>query len=208
MQMHEQGLLLVVSGPSGCGKGTVCTRLLQMLPEIKISVSATTRQPRDGEVDGVNYYFKTTEQFQDMIEHNELLEHARVYGNFYGTPRKAVQNRLAIGHDVLLEIEMQGARMVKQKYPSGIFIFILPPSMAELKRRLTGRGSETPESLKRRLGNAASELGHMDEYDYAVINDDVQEAAARICGIIAAEKARVDRMQSFKTKLIKEAENI
>jgi len=206
--MPDQGLLLVVSGPSGCGKGTVCARLLEMMPGIKLSVSATTRMPRAGETEGVSYYYKTIEQFDTMIQRDELLEHAHVYGNYYGTPRKAVEEIIINGRDVLLEIEMQGAGMVRQKYPSGIFIFILPPSIAELEKRLLGRGSETAESFRRRMGNVIHELGRMDEYDYAVVNDNVDKAAGAICGIIAAEKARVHRMQNLKTKLIKEAENI
>ncbi|MDU5021698.1 MAG: guanylate kinase, partial [Clostridiales bacterium] len=136
--MKRKGLLLVISGPSGAGKGTICKEFLENNKDVKLSVSATTRSPRDGEVDGVNYFFVTKDKFKEMIDNNELLEHAQIYDNFYGTPKAAILENLENGNDVVLEIEMQGARQIKEVYPEGVFIFILPPSLDELKNRIVG----------------------------------------------------------------------
>ena len=139
----EQGLLVVVSGPSGAGKGTICNLLREKMPALGYSISATTRQPRVGEVDGKNYFFKTVEQFKTMIAQNELLEYAQVYDNFYGTPRQFVMDQLNTGKDVLLEIDIQGALQVKKRFPEGVFVFIVPPSLKILSERLHGRGTDT-----------------------------------------------------------------
>ena len=154
----RKGLLILVSGPSGTGKGTVCDLLRQRHPEISYSISATTRQPRPGEQDGVNYYFYTKEKFQTMIARGELLEWAEVYGNYYGTPKQKVTDRLEAGEDILLEIDTQGALDVMRLMPDGLFIFLLPPSLEELARRLKGRGTETEDSLQRRLAAAVEEI--------------------------------------------------
>ncbi|GAA0121504.1 guanylate kinase [Clostridium faecium] len=192
--MGVKGQLLVISGPSGAGKGTVCKSLLEK-NDIWISVSATTRKPRAGEVDGVNYYFIDKEEFLERIDNDDFLEYAEVYGNYYGTPKSKVFEVLESGKDVILEIDIQGALKIKSAYPDGVFIFILPPSMEELKSRITNRGSETPESLKTRLSSAYEEISFASKYDYAVINDEVNEAVKKIESIIAAEKCRVYKIK-------------
>ncbi|CCJ34178.1 guanylate kinase [Caloramator australicus] len=192
--MQRQGLLIVISGPSGAGKGTICKALLQKNKDLKISVSCTTRSPREGEREGINYYFVSKEKFEDMIEKNEFLEYATVYGNYYGTPRKYVEEELKKGNDVILEIDIQGALMVKERYPEGVFIFILPPSMEELKNRIIKRGSETEDSLNTRFTAAFEEIKYMSKYDYAVVNDYVDEAVKKIECIIVAEKCKCNRM--------------
>jgi guanylate kinase len=190
---HDSGLLLVLSGPSGVGKGTVCKALLQRMPELVYSVSATTRPPRAGEVEGVNYFFKTREEFQRMIEQDELLEWAEYVGNYYGTPRRFVEETLAAGKDVILEIEVQGAMQVKQKFPDGIFLFLAPPDLEELQNRIIGRGTETEESIRRRMEQARAEVELMDQYDYVVVNDYIDKACERIQAIITAEHLRKER---------------
>ena len=187
----KKGLLIVVSGPSGTGKGTVCHELLEETPELAYSISATTRAPRAGEQDGVNYYFLTREKFEAMIAEGGFLEHANVYGNYYGTPLGKIEERRASGQDILLEIDIQGALNVMERCPDGIFIFLLPPSIQELERRLRGRGSETEESLARRMGNAKKEIGIGRRYQYVVVNDTVEQAVKDIKSILVAEHSRV-----------------
>ena len=193
--MNKRGLLLVISGPSGAGKGTICKALVEKHKELYVSVSATTRQPRVGEIDGVNYHFTTKEQVIERIEQNDFLEYAEVYGNYYGTPKSKVEEMLSKGIDVILEIDIQGALKVKENFEEGVFIFILPPSMEELKQRIIKRGSETPESLMTRFKSAYQELNYVSKYNYAVVNDEVHLASKKIEGIIAAEKCRVDRIK-------------
>ena len=189
----KRGLLIVVSGASGTGKGTVCKKLLDDLPQVVYSISATTRTPRPGEVDGREYYFLSRDEFTNWIADEKFLEFAEVYGNFYGTPLNKIEERLNRGEDVLLEIDVQGALNVKRKCPEGVYIFLLPPSLDELKRRIEGRGTETPESLARRLANAVAEIKIGREYDYVVVNDSVDDAAAQIKAILVAERCRVER---------------
>ncbi|SEN16286.1 guanylate kinase [Lihuaxuella thermophila] len=191
---QKEGLLIVVSGPSGVGKGTVCSALRKRMPELTYSVSATTRAPREGEKEGVNYFFKTVPEFKKMIENDELIEWAQYVGNYYGTPRRFVEETLKEGKDILLEIEVQGALQVKQRFPDGIFVFLLPPTMEELKKRILYRGTETEESLASRLGVAEDEFKHIHHYDYVVINDVVEQACERIQAIITAEHCRKDRL--------------
>lgn len=197
----RKGLLILISGPSGTGKGTVCDLLRQKHPEISYSISATTRQPRPGERDGVNYYFYTKEKFREMIDQGQLLEWAEVYGNFYGTPKQKVLDRLEAGEDILLEIDTQGALNVMKVMPEGLFIFLLPPSLEELATRLQGRGTETEESLHRRLGAAVDEIKLATKYRYVVVNDKVEDAQETIANIIEAEHHRSDLNESLLAKL-------
>ena len=191
--MKEQGVLLVLSGPSGAGKGTICKDLLQRCNILRYSVSATTRKPREGEVDGVNYHFISKEKFQDMIAQDQLLEYAEVYGNYYGTPSIYVQDLIASGQDVILEIDPQGALQIKNKFADAIFVFILPPSLNELSDRIYKRGTDAVDVIKHRLSQAVNELACASRYDYLVINDTVENAGSKILAIIAAEKCRVGR---------------
>ena len=195
MNNKGRGLLIVISGPSGAGKGTICKSFLERNPEVAISVSATTRSPRKGEVEGVNYYFMSKEQFKDKIAENDFLEYAEVYDNFYGTPKSNVEELLESGRDVILEIDIQGALKVKEITEEGVFIFILPPSMEELKARIIKRGSETPESLMKRFKSAYKEINFISRYNYAVVNDEVETAVEKLEAIICAEKCRVDRIK-------------
>lgn len=192
--MDKKGLLIVISGPSGAGKGTICKALIED-EAFWISVSATTRNPRAGEIEGENYHFLSRENFLSRIEQGDFLEYAEVYGNLYGTPKSNVIEMLESGKNVVLEIDIQGALRVKENYPEGIFIFILPPSMEELKKRIIGRGSETPESLMTRFKSAYKEINYVSKYSYAVVNDTVEEAVKKIRSIVVAEKCRVDRIK-------------
>ena len=189
----NKGVLIVVSGPSGTGKGTVCTELLTQTPELAYSISATTRKPRTGEIDGQNYYFLDKATFEKMIGDGGFLEYANVYGNYYGTPLGKIEERLAAGEDILLEIDTQGALNVMKKCPEGLFIFLLPPSIGELERRIRGRGSETEDSLGKRLGAAKAEIAIGKKYDYIVVNDTVKNAVKHIKSIMIAEHCRVSR---------------
>lgn len=209
MQENKRGLLIVVSGPSGVGKGTICKSLLVRNPRVHFSVSATTRKPRPGEVDGVDYFFKSVEEFERMIAQDEFLEHMRVFGtSYYGTPRDAVEEDLAVGHDVLLEIDVNGALNVKKAAPDAVSIFIGPPSMSELKSRLIGRGTESPEALEKRFNQAFSEMQTIADYDYLVINDVLDAAVAAVEDIISAERMRVSRRTDIIKKLQGGAESL
>lgn len=198
----DKGLLIVVSGPSGTGKGTVCTKLLEETTTA-YSISATTRAPRAGEIDGKNYYFLTREEFEKRIAAGDFLEYANVYGNYYGTPLGAIRERLANGEDVLLEIDTQGALNVMEKCPDALFIFLLPPSIAELERRIRGRGSETEESLAKRLGAAKEEIAIGKKYKYVVVNDTVKNAVASIKSIILAEHCQTINNKDLFEELVK-----
>jgi len=202
--MIQKGLLIVLSGPSGAGKGTVCKALLPTMTTTHYSVSCTTREPRPGEVEGVNYFFKTVEQFEEMLKNDELLEYAQVYTNYYGTPRQFVEETLNAGKNVLLEIDIQGALQVKKKFPDGVFLFLLPPSLDELKSRILGRGTEDEDSFNRRFGAAAEEMSYIDQYDYVVVNDQVENAMEKIRSIIQAELCSVSRNLDYYQSVIKE----
>ncbi|WP_400163272.1 guanylate kinase [Brevibacillus sp. TJ4] len=202
--MVDRGLLLVLSGPAGVGKGTVCKALRERMPNLVYSVSATTRNPRPGEVEGVNYFFKTKEEFRRMIEQEELLEWAEYVGNYYGTPRPFVESMLDAGRDVILEIEVQGALQVKKKFPQGTFLFLAPPDLEELENRIVGRGTETEDVIRRRMEVARSEIELMDHYDYVVVNDEIDCACERIEAIITAEHLKKDRQVHKYMKWLKE----
>ena len=203
--MSERGLLIVLSGPSGVGKGTVRKAIFEGDDnEFQYSVSMTTRPMREGEVDGVDYYFRTKEEFEAMIEAGEMLEYAEYVGNYYGTPLTYVNQTLDEGKDVFLEIEVQGAQQVKEKVPDGVFIFLTPPDLAELKARIVGRGTDSPEVIEERMRVARQEIEMMALYDYAVVNDQVPKAVDRIKDIIVSEHYRVDRVIGKYIKMLKE----
>lgn len=198
----NSGLLIVISGPSGAGKGTIHDKVLTLMPQIKKSISVTTRAPRKGEVDGVNYYFKTVEEYQQMIAAGEFLETASVYCNYYGTPKAPVFKMLKEGSDVMFEIDNLGSFQIKKKYPEAVTIYIMTPSFEELRRRLTARGTESEGSLKTRLGNAKRELNDYQHFDYIVFNDDADAAAEKVVSIIKAEKCKMKRNETEVLKLL------
>jgi len=189
----NKGKLFVLSGPSGVGKGTICKKLLENI-DLEISVSATTRKPREGEIEGVSYFFVNHDRFEDMIQKGEFLEHAEVFGNYYGTPKQKVLDKLAWGKDVLLEIDVQGAMQVKENYPESITIFVCPPSLATLKHRLAGRGTESAESLNQRIAKALTEIEMLKNYDYYIVNDELDDAVKNVKSIIYAEHHRIDEI--------------
>lgn len=193
MTNSRKGMLVVISGPSGVGKGTICREMLKRYGDIEYSVSATTRQPRVGEVHGRDYFFYSKEEFQQLIQKGELLEWAKVYDNYYGTPRAYVDEIISQGKDCILEIDVQGAMQVKHKRPDGIFIFIMPPSKEELVRRITCRGTEKPEEICKRMDKVDEELTHLQDYDYTVVNEDLNQAVETVRSIIVAERCRVHR---------------
>lgn len=199
--MFDKGLLIVVSGPSGAGKGTVCSAYLERNPHAILSVSVTTRKPRVGEKEGVNYFFRDKETFLKMVENGEFLEYAEVYGNYYGTPKKFVEEKLAAGRDVILEIDIQGALQIKDRFPEAVFVFIIPPSMEELKKRIVKRGTEDAEAIYRRFQSAYKELNYISRYNYVIINDTVDSAVAKLEAIVLAEKCRVDRNKQLYLEL-------
>ena len=183
----RRGSLFIVSGPSGAGKGTLVKALLGRVPDVWLSVSATTRSPRPGEVEGVHYTFISPEEFEHLAQNDGLLEWAEVHGNRYGTPRALVEEKVAAGNQVILEIDPQGAFQVKQRWPESVLIFIMPPSWEELQRRLEGRGSETKEQVERRLATAKQELELVGEYDHVIINDDVSRATDEMVAIVTSQ---------------------
>lgn len=182
--MNKKGTLFVITGPSGAGKGTVLKQVIQSLEGLYFSVSATTRKPREGEVDGVHYHFLTKERFEELIEKDRFLEYARYAENYYGTPLDPVEEHLEQGHDVILEIELQGALQVKKRLSKAVLVFIAPPSFEELENRLRGRGTETEEVIRKRLAIARQECANMDEFRFIVVNDKVEDAADRLRAII------------------------
>lgn len=188
--MNKRGTLFVVTGPSGAGKGTVLKKVMAATDHLYFSISATTRAPRPGEIHGVHYHFITRESFAQLIREERLLEHAEYVGNFYGTPLDPVLEHLAQGDDVILEIEIQGAKQVKARYPEAALVFIAPPSFDELERRLRGRGTETEETILRRMDTARRECAHMDAFQYIVLNDTPENGAYELRSIITAHRCR------------------
>ena len=204
--MRHKGILIVVSGFSGAGKGTLMKRLVQDYDNYALSVSATTRSPRPGEEDGREYFFLQKEQFEQKIAENGLIEYARYCDNYYGTPRKYVEEQLAQGKDVILEIEIQGALKVKKQYPDALLLFVMPPSAAELRNRLVGRGTETPEVIEKRMHRAMEEAEGIENYEYLVVNDDLDSCVRQLHEIIKAAHNTPLRNEEFIEKMRKELE--
>lgn len=198
MMQTNRGILLVLSGFSGSGKGTVVKEVMKKYSDTyALSISATSRQPRPGERDGIEYFFKTREEFEEMIAKDELVEYAQYVSNYYGTPKAYVEEQLAAGKDVILEIEIQGALKIKEKFPETLLLFMTPPSADELKDRLVGRGTETMDVVESRLARAVEEAQGIEEYDYLIINDDLDECVERFHHIVQNEHYRVSRKQEF-----------
>ncbi len=197
---RKRGILIIVSAPSGCGKSTVVHALMDKRKDLRFSVSATTRPPREGEIDGVDYYFVSREEFERMIEENAFLEHAEYVGNCYGTPRDAVERQLNDGYDVYLDIDVQGAMQVKQIRPETLMVFLMPPSMEELERRLVMRGTNTPEEIRDRLAAARRECASRDAFDYVVVNDIVERAVNEISDQIDQKKTVLPRKMRCDSK--------
>lgn len=197
--MQEKGKLIVISGPSGAGKSTVVFKAIEGREDVCFSTSVTTRKPRPGEVDGREYFFVDPDRFKEMVENDELLEHAEYVANSYGTPRAYVEEKLDAGLNVLLDIEVQGARQIHEKMPDAVKVFIIPPSLEELEKRLKGRGTDTERAIEARLIRARQEYQEADFYDYLIINDDADKAAKELSAIILAEHCRFnDRMAYLK----------
>lgn len=190
---RHSGKLFIVSGPSGAGKGTICKRLIEESDpgRIELSVSMTTRKARVGEEEGRSYYFVSRERFLQEVKNDGFIEYAEVYENYYGTPKEKVLDKLSQGVDIVLEIDIQGAMKVKEAYPEGIFIFILPPSMSILRKRLTGRGTDSLKTIDMRLAHTLDELSYIEEYDYVVVNGELEEAVSRVKAIVVAEHSKV-----------------
>lgn len=190
---RHSGKLFIVSGPSGAGKGTICKRLIEESDpgRIELSVSMTTRKARVGEEEGRSYYFVSRERFLQEVKNDGFIEYAEVYENYYGTPKEKVLDKLSQGVDIVLEIDIQGAMKVKEAYPEGVFIFILPPSMSILRKRLTGRGTDSLKTIDMRLAHTLDELSYIEEYDYVVVNGELEEAVSRVKAIVAAEHSKV-----------------
>ncbi len=204
--MNRRGILIVVSGFAGSGKGTLMKELLNQYDNYALSISATTRKPRGQEVDGKEYFFKTVEEFEKMIAQEELIEYANYVGNYYGTPRAYVEEQLASGKDVILEIEIQGALKVKEKFPDTLLLFVTPPSAEILKARLVGRGTETMDVVEMRMRRAAEEAAGLASYDYILINDELQTCVEQMHNIIQSEHFRTSRNMNFMQKIKEELE--
>ena len=199
--MAEKGKLIVISGPSGAGKSTVVRQAMQGRNDICFSTSVTTRQPRPGEVDGKDYFFITDEKFREMVEQDALLEHAEYVAHSYGTPRAFVKQQMDAGMNVILDIEVQGARQVREKMPGAVMIFIIPPDLETLRRRLIGRGTDSAETIEARLVRARQEYAEADFYDYIIVNDDLDQAAAEFAAIIQAEHCRYEERSHWLKKI-------
>ena len=199
-----KGILTVLSGFSGAGKGTAMKRLMEKYDDYALSISATTRNPREGEVDGREYFFKATEEFEKMIAQDELIEYARYVNHYYGTPRSYVEEQLENGKDVILEIEIQGALKVKEKFPDTLLVFITPPSAKELRRRLIGRGTESMEVIEQRLARAKEDAEGIDDYDCLIVNDDLESCVDELHSVMQNEKKKVARNGEFISKIRKE----
>lgn len=200
--MSGKGLLVVLSGPSGAGKDTVLKSLMQKEPGVRLSVSATTRAPREGEEDGKDYFFLSRPRFEELVENGKMLEHAEYCGNFYGTPSEPIEAWQAEGCDVILEIEVQGGAQIKTKRPDCVSIFILPPSLEVLEKRLRRRGTDAEEAIQKRLAAAKSEIAQAMHYDYVVVNDDLESAVEQVTEILRTEKLKSIRNQDFIERML------
>jgi len=193
-RLPMEGMFIAVTGPSGSGKTSICKALLETFPQLRFSVSLTTRQPRPAETDGKDYHFVTEKEFHERIDRGDLIEWAENFGQLYGTSRETMERALRDGHDLLLDVDTRGARALKRAWPGGIFVFVIPPSIEELERRLRGRGSETEETIRRRFDNALSEIREIVWYDYIIMNDQLDAAIERLRSIYVAETCRRERM--------------
>lgn len=206
--MKRRGSLIVVSGPSGAGKGTLCKRLLELNENVLLSISATTRAMREGEENGVHYYFISASEFRSMIEKNELIEYSHHFENYYGTPKAKVMEQLKAGRDVVLEIDVNGGAQVKESLPEAVLVFIAPPSLAELKKRLENRGTESEEKIRVRMQRVLTELSYMQSYDYIIVNEDVEEASSNLNRIVEISGLRSLSQIDFFEKLKSEAKEL
>ncbi len=206
--MKRKGIIIVISGFSGAGKGTLMKELIKRYDSYALSVSATTRDPRPGEVDGKDYFFVSNEEFEKLIKEDGLIEYAGYVNHYYGTPRKFVEDKLEQGFDVILEIEIQGALQIRKKFPEAVLMFVMPPSAAELKKRLLGRGTETPEVIDQRLKRAREESVGIEEYNYIVINDKLDECVERLHSIMEAEHNRPGRNLEFIETIRKQLQEL
>ncbi|MBM7678345.1 guanylate kinase [Gracilibacillus alcaliphilus] len=207
MLIEEKGILFILSGPSGVGKGTVRKALFEQDTNLKYSISMTTRAMRAGEKEGIDYFYRTREQFEEMIQQGKMLEYAEYVGNYYGTPREYVEETIEQGHDVFLEIEVQGAMQVKKNFPQGVFIFLIPPSLEELKNRIVDRGTETEDLITNRLIEARNEIEMMDYYDYVVVNDNVDTAVKKVQAIVQSEHCKRERVAKQYNKVLLEVDD-
>lgn len=189
----DKGILLVVSGLSGAGKGTICAAIRKIFPKLNYSISMTTRAPRKGEVEGTSYFFRTNEEFEKLIKEDAFLEYARVYDHYYGTPKKYALDKIENGESVLLEIDIQGAMQVKQRYPQGVFVYVVPPSLDVLSARIHGRGTDSEEVIQKRLAKITDELAMAHKYDYIIVNDVLEDAVHKVCSILEAESCKLSR---------------
>ena len=199
--MYPGGLLIVISAPSGTGKGTLIKKLQEHNNRIRLSISATTRQPRESELDGKNYFFRSVSDFKTMVENDELIEWVEYCDNFYGTPREYIDASLREGYDIVLELEVEGAHNIRNKYPDSILLFILPPSFEELRKRIENRGTEKPEVILKRMDKAKKEIMYINNYDYVIINDNIDKAVNEINMIVTAEKLKVKRNRDILNHL-------